>query len=135
MKIKSLHHVGIQTECYEESKRFYTEILGFEVIKEIPNFHGRDYNTWLKLGETIIELQVAKVSVNLKEWSSLNEQPMHISFLVKKVENAYKAIKAKGYNDFKLKDGEEIYKGENGYIFKMKAPEGTEIEVRDSQKI
>ena len=134
MKIKSLHHVGIQTECYEESKRFYTEILGFKTIKETPNFHGRDYNTWLKLDEITIELQAAKVSTNLKGCNSLGEEPMHISFLVEKVENAYKEIKSKGYNDFKLKNGEEIYKGENCYLFKVKAPEGTEIEVRDSQK-
>jgi len=135
MKIKSLHHVGVQTECYDESKKFYTEILGFKTIKEIPNFHGRDYNTWLKLDEIIIELQVAKPSTNLKELKLSNEEPMHISFLVENVENAYKEIKSKGYNNFKLKNGEEIYKGENCYLFKLKAPEGTEIEVRDNQKI
>ncbi len=135
MKIKSLHHVCIQTECYEESKKFYTEILGFKTIKETPDFHGRDYNTWLKLDEIMIELQTAKVFTNLNKWSSLNEGPVHISFLVENVQKAYKEIKSKEYNNFKLKNGEEIYKIENGYLFKVKAPEGTEIEVRDKQEI
>ena len=135
MKIKSLHHVCIQTENYRESKMFYTEILGFKIIKETPNFHGREYNTWLKLGEIMIELQTAKVSTNLNKWSSLNEGPVHISFLVENVQNAYKEIKSKGYNDFKIKNKEEIYKVEDGYLFKVKAPEGTEIEVRDNQEI
>ncbi len=34
MDIKSIHHVAILTDNYEQSKLFYTEILGFEVIKE-----------------------------------------------------------------------------------------------------
>jgi glyoxylase I family protein len=34
MDIKSIHHVAIITDNYERSKLFYTEILGFEVIKE-----------------------------------------------------------------------------------------------------
>lgn len=31
-----------------------------------------------------------------------------------------------------VKNGEEIYKVEDGFLFKVKAPEGTEIEFRDS---
>ncbi|MBW9152261.1 MBL fold metallo-hydrolase [Clostridium estertheticum] len=34
---------------------------------------------------------------------------------------------------FKIKNGDEIYKIEGGYLFKIKAPEGTEIEIRDTQ--
>ena len=135
MKIKGLHHIGVQTGCYEESKKFYTEILGFKTIKETPNVNGRAYNTWLKLGEIIIELQAAKLSTDAKEWNSLNEQPTHISFLIENVEDMYKEIKSKGYNSFKLKNGVEIYNGKNGSFFKVKAPEGTEIEMRDSKKI
>jgi len=48
MSIKSLHHVCIQTEDYQESLKFYTDVLGFELVSETANFHGRDYNTWLK---------------------------------------------------------------------------------------
>ena len=135
MKIKSLHHICIQTECYEESKKFYTEILGFKTIKETPNFHGREYNTWLKLDQIMIELQTAKITLNLNKWSSLNEGPVHISFLVEDVHRAYKDIKSKGYNNFKLKNEKDIYKVEKGYLFKVRAPEGTEIEVRDQQEI
>jgi glyoxylase I family protein len=34
MNIQSIHHVAILTDDYERSKFFYTEILGFKVIKE-----------------------------------------------------------------------------------------------------
>lgn len=135
MKIKTLHHICIQTRCYKESKKFYTEILGFEIVKETPNFHTREYNTWLKLGKLMIELQTAKTSTNLNEWSSLNEGPVHISFLVEDVHEAYQEIRSKNYNSFKLKNKKEIYEVEGGYLFKVKAPEGTEIEVRDQGDI
>ena len=135
MKIKNLHHICIQTNDYEESLKFYNDIMGFKVIKETPNFHGRDYNTWLELGETMIELQTAKQETALRNWSSLNEGPVHLCFLVEDIEEAYQEIKGKGYNNFKIKNGEVVYKVENGYLFKVKAPEGTEIEIRDNQKI
>lgn len=135
MKIKELHHVCIQTDCYEKSKKFYIEILGFEVVKETPNFHQRDYNTWLRSGNFTIELQTPKSGTIFSKWSSMNSGPVHISFLVENIEEAYEKIKSDGYRDFKLKNGKEIYKVEDGYLFKVKAPEGTEIEVRDKGDI
>ena len=135
MKIKSLHHICIQTMKYEESLKFYSEIMGFKVIKETAGFHGRDYNTWLELGGTMIELQTQKKGQPLNDWSSLNEGPVHFCFLVEDIEEAYREIKGKGYKDFKVKNGEVVYKVENGYLFKVKAPEGTEIEIRDNRDI
>ncbi|NMM64789.1 VOC family protein [Clostridium sp. P21] len=131
MSMKMIQHVCIQTEKYEESLKFYTEILGFELVKETPNFHKRDFNTWLKLGTFMIELQTAKQGDNLKSWSSLNEGIVHMCFLVDNVKEEFNRIKKLGYTNFKIKNGEEIYKVEDGYLFKIKAPEGTEIEIRD----
>ena len=72
MAIKMLHHVCIQTDKYKESLDFYTNILGFKVVQESKNFHTRDYNTWIKSGEFMIELQTAKSNDTLNKWSSLN---------------------------------------------------------------
>lgn len=55
-----IHHICIQTNCYNESKMFYTDILGFKLIQETKNFHGREYNTWLDLNGFMIELQTGK---------------------------------------------------------------------------
>lgn len=133
MSIKMMHHVCIQTEKYEESLEFYTKILGFELIKETPNFHKRDFNTWLRLETFMIELQTGKKGDKLNNWSSLNEGIVHLCFLVDDVKGEFHRIKKLGYTNFKLSNGEEIYKVENGYLFKIKAPEGTEIEIRDTQ--
>ena len=127
-----VHHVCIQTEKYEESLDFYTRILGFKIMKETKNFHKRDYNTWLRLGDFMIELQTKKAGDNLKAWSSKAEGIVHICFMAKDVKDEYERIKSLGYNKFKIKNGQEIYKVEDGYLFKVKAPEGTEVEVRDS---
>lgn len=132
MSIQMMHHVCIQTEKYEDSLEFYTKILGFELVSETPNFHRRDFNTWLRLGTFMIELQTAKKEEKLNKWSSSNEGIVHMCFLVDNVQAEFDRIKKLGYNNFKIKNREIIYKVENGYLFKIKAPEGTEIEIRDA---
>ena len=132
MGIKMIHHVCIQTETYKESLDFYTRILGFEVISETRNFHNRKYNTWIKLENFMIELQTPKIGDKFNKWSSLNEGPVHMGFLVDNVEEEYKRIINLGYNNFKIKNGKVIYKVEGESLFKIKAPEGTEIEIRDT---
>lgn len=131
MGISAVHHVCIQTERYRESLDFYTKILGFEVIKETANFHKRDYNTWLRLGDFMIELQTAKCGNRLNKWSSQNQGMVHICFITDDVNKEYERIKKLGFTDFKVKDSQEIYKVEDAAIFKMYAPEGTQIEIRD----
>lgn len=132
MNLKSIHHVCIQTEKYSESLNFYTNILGFSIVKETSDFHKRDFNTWLKLNDFMIELQTPKKGDSFNKWSSLNSGPVHMGFLVDDVENEYERIKSLGYNDFKLKNNQVVYEVLGEKLFKIKAPEGTEIEIRDS---
>lgn len=132
MTIKMIHHICIQTENYKESLDFYTRILEFKIVKESKNFHNREYNTWLKLDNFMIELQTPKNGHEFSKWSSLNSGPVHMGFLVDNVENEYERIKKLGYDNFKTKNGEIIYKVEGESLFKIKAPEGTEIEIRDT---
>ena len=133
MGIKMMHHVCIQTENYRESLEFYTKILGFEVVQETKNFHNRDFNTWLKLGTFMIELQTNKKEDKLNNWNELNAGIVHMCFLVDNVQEEVNRIKELGYTKFKLKNGEAIYKVENNCLCKIKAPEGTEIEMRDRE--
>lgn len=135
MSIKTIHHICIQTENYDESLNFYKNILGFEVINETKNFHGRQYNSWLKLDNFMIELQTPKSGDNFNGWSKLNAGPVHIGFIVDNVEEEYERIRNLGYTDFKLKNGNIVYKVEGESLFKIKAPEGTEIEIRDTDII
>ena len=57
MKIKGIHHVAILTDRYEESKKFYTEILGFTIFQEVYREERDSYKLDLAInGEYLIEL-------------------------------------------------------------------------------
>lgn len=135
MGVKNFHHICIQTNCYQESVDFYVRGFGFSVVKETPDFHSREYNTWLRLGEFFIELQTPKRGEVLQKWSSMNSGPVHLAFTVDDVHQEYERLRSMGFTDFKIKDGREVYEVEDGYLFKIKAPEGTEIEVRAEGEI
>lgn len=126
-----IHHVCIQTDCYEESLQFYTTVLGFEILRETPDFHSRSYNTWLQNGRFCIELQTAKAGDGLIPWNSRNAGPVHLCFRVPDVLRSFEEMMNLGAS-FKLKDGHPLYRVENELLFKVKAPEGTEIEIRDT---
>ncbi len=135
MSIKMLHHICIQTDRYVESLEFYTKIIGFEIVKESAGFHGRAFNTWLKLGSLMLELQTPKQGEAFTPWSSLQAGPVHLAFTVDDVEAEYERIKRLGHRSFKLKNGSAVYDVCGAKLLKVKAPEGTEIELRDSEQI
>jgi glyoxylase I family protein len=55
--IQSLHHIAIICADYEKSKRFYTEILGFQIRNEVFREERQSYKLDLSLNEHyLIEL-------------------------------------------------------------------------------
>lgn len=56
MRLNKIHHIAIIASNYEVSKKFYTEILGLEVIREVYRKERDSYNLDLKLGDSEIEL-------------------------------------------------------------------------------
>jgi glyoxylase I family protein len=57
MVISRIHHAAILTDRYEESKQFYTAILGFTIIKETYRKERDSYKLDLAIkGEYCIEL-------------------------------------------------------------------------------
>lgn len=133
LSIQSFHHICIQTSDYAASLDFYVHALGFKVLKETPQFHSRAYNTWLEGHGIKIELQTAKAATSLNDWSNLNSGPVHICFMVASVQAAYQHFKSKGYTHFKTKAGQAVYEVKGSPLLKIKAPEGTEIEIRQTE--
>jgi glyoxylase I family protein len=127
-----IHHVCIQTKNYKESLDFYTNILGFKILKESKNFHNREFNTWIELNDFMIELQTAKADEDLIQWNKSNEGIVHLCFMVDDIELELSKIKKLGYKNFKIKNNEIMYNVNGEKLFKIKAPEGTEIEIRDT---
>ncbi|MGE8206011.1 VOC family protein [Heyndrickxia sp. NPDC080065] len=124
----------IQTNHYEKSLNFYKELLGFELISECPNFHNRNFNSWLRLGEFYIELQTGKAGESLGNLNPNTQGIVHLCLWVEDLVNEVKKFKQLGFG-FILKDGQEIYHVENGGLCKLIAPEGTIIELRDNRGI
>lgn len=57
MKLKKVHHIAVICSDYEQSKKFYTEVLGFEILNEVYREPRKSYMLELALnGEYVIEL-------------------------------------------------------------------------------
>ncbi len=129
--IKSIHHICIETDCYKESIDFYCSLLGFEIIEETKDFHGRDFNTWIKKADIIIELQTPKSGHGEKNNPLNRNGIVHVCFIVDNLSAAIDLLIEKGFSSFRKKHGEIIYNIKGGNLAKITAPEGTVIELRD----
>ena len=49
MKLNRIHHVAIICSNYEQSKQFYTEVLGFSVIQETYRQHRDSFKLDLQI--------------------------------------------------------------------------------------
>lgn len=57
MKLKSIHHIALICSNYSRSKKFYTEVLGLEIIREVYREERESYKLDLALnGNYILEL-------------------------------------------------------------------------------
>lgn len=131
----SIHHICIQTDNYKESIDFYTRILGYKIVEESKGFHSRDYNTWLQMDGFMIELQTGKKGESLSECNKSSKGIVHFCLLVDNVDKEYIRIKELGFNNFKAKNGTDIYTVKDKKLIKIIAPEGTIIEIRDTNEL
>jgi glyoxylase I family protein len=94
MNIRSIHHIAILTDDYEKSKRFYTEVLGFTIIRETYRAERKSY----KLDLAIAGLyQVELFSFpDFRERGSYPEAKglRHLAFAVDDVDAAAAELKA-----------------------------------------
>ena len=51
MKTTRIHHVAIICSNYERSKKFYTEVLGFQIINEVFRAQRNSYKLDLRVGD------------------------------------------------------------------------------------
>lgn len=96
MTIKGIHHIAILTDNYERSKRFYTEILGFAVIRETYRAERQSYKLDLAIaGKYQIELFSFP---DFRERGSYPEAKglRHLAFAVEDVEAAAVELRASG---------------------------------------
>jgi glyoxylase I family protein len=96
MNIKAIHHIAILTDNYELSKHFYTEVLGFTVIRETYRAARQSYKLDLAIdGKYQVELFSFP---DFRERGSYPEAKglRHLAFAVDDVEAAAAELHAKG---------------------------------------
>lgn len=136
--LRFCHHVCIETAFYGKSLDFYRDVLGFSVVHTTSDFHGREFNTWLRNGDILIELQTPKkrrtfplVRRFANTFGALRGGIDHICFLVDDIEAETARILRAGHVSFKEKDGGIVYRVSGVALCKVVAPEGTVIELRE----
>ena len=94
--LKRVHHVAIICSNYEVSKRFYTEILGLEIVREVYRAERRSYKLDLSVnGLYQIELfsfENAPPRPSRPEAQGLR----HLAFEVDDVAEVAETLKSKG---------------------------------------
>lgn len=93
--LKGVHHLAIICSDYAVSKKFYTEILGFRIDREVYREERRSYKLDLSLQETyLIELfSFPDVPTRLSRPEAARLR--HIAFMVHNVEEVVKGMREK----------------------------------------
>lgn len=92
----SIHHIAIICSDYQRSKRFYTEVLGLRIIREVYREARDSYKLDLAIGDQyVIEL------FSFPQPPPRPSQPeacglRHLAFAVSDVAGAKAALEAKG---------------------------------------
>lgn len=95
MNINKIHHIAVICSNYEVSKKFYTEILGLKVIREIYREERESYKLDLEIGDSQIELfsfKNAPERVSYPEARGLR----HLAFEVDDIEETVRYLESNG---------------------------------------
>ena len=95
MKINKIHHVAVICSNYQVSKKFYTEILGLKVIREVYREERESYKLDLEIGDSQIELfsfKNAPERVSYPEARGLR----HLALEVDDIEETVRYLEGKG---------------------------------------
>ncbi|MFC6464286.1 VOC family protein [Marinilactibacillus sp. GCM10026970] len=93
--LERIHHTAIIASNYEESKKFYTEILELEIINEVYREERHSYKLDLTIGDAQIEL--FSFPDPPKRPSTPEAQGLrHLCFEVKDIEKAVNWLENKG---------------------------------------
>ncbi len=97
LAITSIHHVAIltSTDLYEESKRFYTEVLGFTVIEEVFREERNSYKLDLALNG-LYQIELFSFPAYRERGSFPEAKGLrHLAFAVKDVKEGHSWLQAK----------------------------------------
>ena len=122
MKVTKLLHTRMRVSDLDQTVRFYTTVLGLEVIERKTSPRGSQL-AFLKVpnSEELIELTSFPPSGPVK----VQEDLVHLAFQVENLDQTIASLQAKGVN---ITDGPTHTSSGSRFIF-IDAPDGYEIEL------
>ena len=122
MRVTKLLHTRMRVSDMEQTIRFYTEVLGLEVLERKTSPRG-SHLAFLKVpnSEELIELTSFPPSGPVK----VQEDLVHLAFEVESLDDSIASLNAKGV---KITDGPTQSSSGSRFIF-IDAPDGYEIEL------
>jgi lactoylglutathione lyase len=122
MKILKLLHTRMRVSDLDETIRFYTSVLGLEVIERKTSPRGSQL-AFLRVpnSDELIELTSFPPSGPVK----VQEDLVHLAFQVERLEDTMAALAAQGV---RITDGPTTSSSGSRFIF-IDAPDGYEIEL------
>lgn len=96
MNIKAIHHIAILTDDYVNSKYFYTEILGFTIIKETYRAERQSYKLDLAIHD-IYQVELFSFPEYTQRASFPEAKGLrHLAFAVENIEASVAELVEKG---------------------------------------
>ena len=120
------HHIAVIASDWEQTREFYVNKLGFELIREAYRPAIGDYLRMLRLGETTIEIFIKPdypERVNNPEAKGLR----HLAFHVDNVEETAAWLNGRGVATEPIR--EDPYNG--GRFTFFKDPDGLPLEIHE----
>lgn len=127
MDIKAVDHIAINAVDIEESVRFYLDVMGFKLVKRVPN--GDNVLVYLKINDNVtLELFDWEKEIQYYELSENNSGTAHIALQVGGIGEWYEHLK-KHNVEFTLPLCALNHLGKNVLLFKD--PNGVIIELSE----
>ena len=122
MQVKKLLHTRMRVSDIDQTIRFYTDVLGLEVVERKTSPRG-SHLAFLKVpnSEELIELASFPPSGPVK----VQEDLVHLAFQVENLDKTIAELKTKGVA---ITDGPTVTSSGSRFIF-IDAPDGYEIEL------
>ncbi len=122
MKVTKLLHTRMRVSNMDETIKFYTDVLGLEVVERKTSPRG-SHLAFLAVpnSEELIELCSFPASGDVR----VQEDLVHLAFQVDNLDETIRALEAK---QVKITDGPTRTSSGNRFIF-IDAPDGYEIEL------
>lgn len=95
MDLQKVHHIAIIGSNYEASKKFYTDLLGFQIIRENYREERDDYKIDLALGDMELELFIIKDCPKRPSYPEAYGL-RHLAFAVESVEKTVNELNSLG---------------------------------------